>query len=252
MRLFLEFRSRKPSDHAGRVDTDAASQATNDIRATVDRALFDSGRDWLTVDGRDRERLIGEMVEQLPRSDAEKFLQTVSHGYRSKQLSAGLTVSSFTDVGPGGVAYVLRIRAFVDEHQEVKLPGLGRELANLLLTAFPKMRMVDMIIWMDRGRRVILAGHEQEMKTRRQVLRDTPAPAALFTIFGLVLVMLLIGVGVEWATPVRIHLLGDDASEWFKRSFAPLLSAIIASAATLQFEYAQTRRRRADWNIAGT
>jgi hypothetical protein len=240
MRLFLEFKTIEPS---------SSSVMVSSVRATLVDTIA-AEWDWFPAVGVDRERLINEMVAQLPREDAERFLGTVSYGFRSRTLASGLTVSFVETILPSEARLlVARVRVFVTRQQEAQLAEIGLDLANRLLRALPGMTLSAMIIWKDRGRDSVLEGGVSERQSVSSVLRNNPAGTTLAALSALVLVALLIGALIESAGWISTGILGSDAEDWFKRLVGPIASTLAASVVALGFEYRRKRIPFAFWRI---
>jgi hypothetical protein len=219
------------------------------VRRRIVRVLSEWS-DWQRVTGQSYDLLIDEMVEQLPRDDAELFLQTVTHGFRSKLVTGGLTASLYRVALEGEDEEVhLRLRMFTDPYHEAELATLGAELANLVLAALPDLKLATMVIWQDRRRDAVLQGSIDERRSLRAVARENPVAALLSAISALLLAF-LVGVAMLEVYGNRTFVVWrDDGLIWFGRLLGPLASTFIASAALLVFELRRTARRTAFWRV---
>jgi hypothetical protein len=223
-----------------------------ELRASFDKLLsaIDGHEDWTRSDGADYDSLVQEMVAQLPRLDADRFLRTVEAGFRSPALSSGLTVNMASSQPSGDDrSFDLKVRIFTSIEREAQLPTIGLETTNLLLDRLPGMRLAAMIIWKDRNRDAVLEGDTTLKRAFWNVVRNAKQ-AALLALFSTVLVVaLLTGAIFQEVNGFSLHWLGSDAIDWFKRLIGPLTSTFIAAAATLWIDYRAGRRRRAYWKV---
>jgi hypothetical protein len=241
MRFFLDLKRQVSCHRAAAFANEVADKATKAI---------DAVGDWTPVEGRDLDNLVNDMVRQLPRDDADRFLRTVRFGFRSSELEAGLTLNVVVRRASSTTMTVrLRVRIFTLPELEAQLPTIGLDIANLLLRQLPDMRFAAMMIWKDRDRKPVLVGEGVPARTRRQAALGAGASFFLL-IFGLCSTTLLLILAIR--RPHETVVLESDSLDWFKRLAGPLLSLSVGGMIAVGLELRRPRYAFARWRVEGS